>query len=522
MNCGDFLPRYTENAVKLNKIEESIVDQALIYNYIVLMRLGFFDGDPKLHPFGNLGPSDVCTEEHQELALDAAKQGIVLLDNKGALPLSKNATKNLAVIGPNGNATVAMISIYAGIPCEYTTPLQGLQKYISSVTYAAGCPFVNCTDESLAGPATKAAATADVVVLVMGLDQSIEQEDLDRENLILPGYQEKLVKDVANATNGTMILVIMSASPVDISFAKNESKVGGILWVGYPGQAGGDAIAQVIFGDHNPGNLSISISKPHNFLHLMFEHSITNLYLFLAKTKVTNYHLHTDNLFILSAGRSPFTWYPKEYSDQVPMTNMNLRANATDNFPGRTYRFYTGKPLYEFGHGLSYSTFSKFVISAPSTLLVPLKSSLNPSGIPSVYSSKQDPYPNGQAIDVSSVNCTNLQHVLVIGVRNNGQMNGDHVVLIFWKPPKSAEITGPPNMQLAAFDRVHVKKGNTNSITLAVDVCKGLSLVDSEGQRKLVTGQHTFIIGSSSEHQVRYHLIVRLAQNGRMGGFTFM
>ncbi|PNT57483.2 hypothetical protein POPTR_001G294700v4 [Populus trichocarpa] len=474
MNCGDFLPRYTENAVKLNKIEESIVDQALIYNYIVLMRLGFFDGDPKLHPFGNLGPSDVCTEEHQELALDAAKQGIVLLDNKGALPLSKNATKNLAVIGPNGNATVAMISIYAGIPCEYTTPLQGLQKYISSVTYAAGCPFVNCTDESLAGPATKAAATADVVVLVMGLDQSIEQEDLDRENLILPGYQEKLVKDVANATNGTMILVIMSASPVDISFAKNESKVGGILWVGYPGQAGGDAIAQVIFGDHNP------------------------------------------------AGRSPFTWYPKEYSDQVPMTNMNLRANATDNFPGRTYRFYTGKPLYEFGHGLSYSTFSKFVISAPSTLLVPLKSSLNPSGIPSVYSSKQDPYPNGQAIDVSSVNCTNLQHVLVIGVRNNGPMNGDHVVLIFWKPPKSAEITGPPNMQLAAFDRVHVKKGNTNNITLAVDVCKGLSLVDSEGQRKLVTGQHTFIIGSSSEHQVRYHLIVRLAQNGRMGGFTFM
>ncbi|KAH8519765.1 hypothetical protein H0E87_001269 [Populus deltoides] len=199
-----------------------------------------------------------------------------------------------------------------------------------------------------------------------------------------------------------MILVIMSASPVNISFAKNETKVGGILWVGYPGQAGGDVIAQVIFGDHNP-----------------------------TKTKVTNYHLHTDNLFILLAGRSPFTWYPKEYSDQVPMTNMDLRANATDNFPRRTYRFYTGKPLYEFGHGLGYSTFSKFVISAPSTLLIPLKSSLKPSGIPSVYSSKQDPYPNGQAIDVSSVNCTNLQLVLVIGVRNKGPMNGDHVVLIF-------------------------------------------------------------------------------------------
>nr|TKS08175.1 glycosyl hydrolase family 3 family protein [Populus alba] len=278
------------------------------------MRLGFFDMDPKLHPFGNLGPLNVCTEEHQELALDVAKQGIVLLDNKGALSLSKNTTKNFIVIGPNGNAIVAMISIYAGIPSEYTTPLQGLQKYILFVTYTVGCPFMNCTDELLVGLATKAATTTDVVVLVMGLDQSIEQEDLDWENLILLGYQEKCVKDMANATNGTMILVIMSISPIDISFAKNERKVRGILWVGYPGQAGGDAIAQVICGDHNP---------------------------------------------------------------------------------------------------------------------VPKKSSLNPIGFPSVYPSKQDPYPNGQAIDVSSVNCINLQLVLVIGVRNNRPMNGDHVVLIF-------------------------------------------------------------------------------------------
>ncbi|KAJ7013378.1 hypothetical protein NC653_003151 [Populus alba x Populus x berolinensis] len=319
-----FFAKVYRECSQVNKIKESIGDHALIYNYIVLMRLGFFDMDPKLHPFGNLGPLNVCTEEHQELALDVAKQGIVLLDNKGALSLSKNTTKNFIVIGPNGNAIVAMISIYAGIPSEYTTPLQGLQKYILFVTYTVGCPFMNCTDELLVGLATKAATTTDVVVLVMGLDQSIEQEDLDWENLILLGYQEKCVKDMANATNGTMILVIMSISPIDISFAKNERKVRGILWVGYPGQAGGDAIAQVICGDHNP---------------------------------VTNYHLHTDNLFILSAGRSPFTWYPKEYSDQMPMTNMNLKVNATNNFPGRTYRFYTRKSLYEFGHGLSYSIF---------------------------------------------------------------------------------------------------------------------------------------------------------------------
>uniref|UniRef100_A0A2P2NM37 Putative beta-D-xylosidase 5 n=1 Tax=Rhizophora mucronata TaxID=61149 RepID=A0A2P2NM37_RHIMU len=472
MNCGDFLGKYTENAVKLNKVEESTVDQALIYNYIVLMRLGFFDGNPKLLPFGNLGPSDVCTNEHQMYALDAAKQGIVLLKNNGALPLSKNSIKNLAVIGPNGNVTETMISNYAGVPCRYSTPFQGLKKYISTATYDAGCMSVSCNDASLIEAATKVAASADAVVLVMGLDQSIEREGLDRENLTLPGFQERLVKDVVNATNGTAILVIMSASPIDVSFVTKVSKVGAILWVGYPGQDGGTAIAQVIFGDYNP------------------------------------------------AGRSPFTWYPKEFADQVPMTVMNMRANATGNFPGRTYRFYTGKSIYQFGHGLSYSTFSKYIVSAPHTLVIPLSSTLNPQSILSFGSTEQYPYgTEGQVIDVSAVNCSNLQFGLVIGVRNKGPMNGDHVVLIFWKPPASGELTGAPNVQLVGFERVKVNKGKTVNMTVKLNFCQRLSLADSEGKRKLVMGQHTFTIGSPSERRVRHHLNVRLAQSENEGAF---
>jgi xylan 1,4-beta-xylosidase len=253
MNCGDFLKKYTANAVNLKKVDVSIVDQALVYNYIVLMRLGFFE-NPKSLPFANLGPSDVCTKENQQLALEAAKQGIVLLENnKGALPLSKTKIKTLAVIGPNANATTVMISNYAGIPCRYSSPLQGLQKYISSVTYAHGCSDVKCSNQNLFAAAVKAAASADTVVLVVGLDQSIEAEGLDRVNLTLPGFQEKLVKDVAAATKGTLILVIMAAGPIDTSFTKSVSNIGGILWVGYPGQDGGNAIAQVIFGDYNPG-----------------------------------------------------------------------------------------------------------------------------------------------------------------------------------------------------------------------------------------------------------------------------
>lgn len=297
MNCGDFLAKYTENAVNLNKVNESIVDQALIYNYIVLMRLGFFDGDPKSLPFGQLGPSDVCTDDHQHLSIEAAKQGIVLLDNKGILPLSKNTTKNLAIIGPNANATEAMISIYAGVPCQYTTPLAGLQKYVQNVSYEPGCGNVGCTNGSQIEAAVEAAAKADVVVVVVGLDQSIEREGLDRENLTLPGFQERLVREVANATSGSVVLVVMSGGPVDVGFAKNISKIGAILWVGYPGQDGGDAIAQVLFGDYNPG---FSPPPPPMYMKTHTHASYTQTNLLGKSEKSQSIHLYTSYFFALS------------------------------------------------------------------------------------------------------------------------------------------------------------------------------------------------------------------------------
>ncbi|KAI4298555.1 hypothetical protein L6164_032102 [Bauhinia variegata] len=460
MNCGNFLGKYTVNAVNQKMVDVSIVDQALVYNYIVLMRLGFFD-DPKSIPFANLGPSDVCTSDNQQLALDAAKQGIVLLENKGALPLSKTNIKNLLVVGPNANATTVMISNYAGIPCRYTSPLQGLKKYISTVTYAPGCNNVKCSDQSLISAATKAASNADAVVVVVGLDQSIEAEGLDRVNLTLPGFQEKLVKDVADATKGTVILVIMAAGPIDISFTNSVNKIEAILWVGYPGQDGGDAIAQVIFGDYNPG------------------------------------------------GRSPFTWYPQSYADQVAMSDMNMRANSSRNFPGRTYRFYTGKSLYEFGHGLSYSTFCTYLASVPSTILIEHNTSFSdPHNILSTNSATQL---DGQAIDISTINCLDLSFLLITGVKNNGPLDGSHVVLVFWEPPSSELISGIPIKQLIGFERVDIKVGKTEFVTVKINICELLTVVDSDGKRKLVIGEHTILIGSSNESQIRHHVDVRLS-----------
>lgn len=116
LDCGSYLSQYTGGAVKQGLVDEASINNAISNNFATLMRLGFFDGDPSKQAYGNLGPKDVCTPENQELAREAARQGIVLLKNSpGSLPLNSKSIKSLAVIGPNANATRVMIGNYEGI-----------------------------------------------------------------------------------------------------------------------------------------------------------------------------------------------------------------------------------------------------------------------------------------------------------------------------------------------------------------------------------------------------------------------
>ncbi|KAK2998633.1 hypothetical protein RJ639_023966 [Escallonia herrerae] len=453
MNCGNYYRSYVENAVHMNKVDEAVVDDALAHNFMVLMRLGFFDGFRNSLPFGHLGPADVCTQEHQQLAVDAAKQGIVLLENNGSLPLSQTIVNKLAVIGPNANASETMLSIYAGVPCRLTTPLQALYKYTSHLIYEPGCLSVACEDQNMIESASRAAALADATVLIVGLNQSFEAEDLDRQNLSLPGNQEKLVLEVVNAAKGPVILVIMSGGPVDLSFL-NDSGIGAILWAGYPGEAGGDAVAQVIFGYYNPG------------------------------------------------GRLPFTWYPQEYVDQVDMTDMNMRANSARNYPGRTYRFYSGNALYHFGHGMSYTQFTKTLTFAPSTVYV---RSIGFSHISSPNST--------QSVDISTVDCPSLRMHVILELTNSGSSIGSHVMLVFVKPPNMVGFGGLPNIQMVDFKRTQVESGKTEQVSFDINVCKHLSMVDPQGVRKLILGEHALIIGSSTEQQLTHQFNVARASS---------
>ena len=141
--------------------------------------------------------------------------------------------------------------------CGYTTPLRGIARYVETI-HEAGCSNVACNNNQLFGAAEGAATKADATVLVMGLDQTIEAETKDRVGLLLPGYQQQLVSRVARAARGPVVLVLMSGGPVDVSFARNDPKISAIIWAGYPGQAGGTAIADVIFGTTNPGKVILT------------------------------------------------------------------------------------------------------------------------------------------------------------------------------------------------------------------------------------------------------------------------
>ncbi|KAK9697157.1 hypothetical protein RND81_08G018800 [Saponaria officinalis] len=432
LNCGYFLGDHTLAAVKSGLLNETDINKPISNNFATLMRLGFFDGNPSKKLYGGLGAKDVCTPENQELAVDAARQGIVLLkNNAGSLPFSSTTVKSLAVIGPNANVTKTMIGNYEGIPCKYTTPLQGLSTY-TSTTYQAGCANVACTTAQL-DEAKQIAATSDATVLIVGADQSIEAESRDRVDLYLPGQQTLLVSEIANVSKGPVILVVMSGGGMDVTFAKNNDKISSILWVGYPGQAGGSALADVIFGAFNP------------------------------------------------SGRLPMTWYPQSYAEKVPMTNMNMRPDPKRGYPGRSYRFYKGETVFCFGDGLSYSDFTHTLVkAAPTQVSIP------------VQEDHECRSSTCKSVDAVGDHCQNTAFDIHLRVKNNGTMPGGHTVFLFSSPPS---VHNAPQKHLVGFEKVFLAANRDGVVKFSVDVCKHLSVVDEVGNRKVALGVHLLHIG---------------------------
>ena len=263
VDCGSFMGAATMlQLVSSGAVSTDKADAALRHLLRVHFRLGFFDPPDRVGPgFGLLNASAVNTPAHQALAKEAADQSLVLLKNNVSpaagnsgggpvLPLDPaDKALRVAVIGPQANATANMQGNYFGDAPFLVSPLEGIASLNPGTTSYA--------DGSDHAAAAALAAAADVAVVVVGLNSEAaspvdEAEGLDRTSLLLPRDQGSLVAAIAASGAPRVVLVLMSGGPLDVRDFRDDPSVAAILWCGYPGQAGGSAIADALFGVTNP------------------------------------------------------------------------------------------------------------------------------------------------------------------------------------------------------------------------------------------------------------------------------
>ncbi|TGJ87927.1 hypothetical protein E0Z10_g876 [Xylaria hypoxylon] len=315
LDCGQFWPQNLPSAYNSRLFNDTVLDRSLIRRYASMALLGWFDA-PAKQPYRQVKWADVAKPDAEALALRAAQEGLVLLKNEGTgkLPLSKTAVKRIAVVGPLATATTQLQGNYYGIAKKVSTVVDAFKAAGFEVTNAQGCTLTG-TSTSGFSAAVSLAKSADATIFVGGLDTSIEAEDKDREQITWPAVQSSLIQQLGAAAGDKPFIVVQMGTMVDSSALVSNKNVNGLLWAGYPGQDGGNAVASVLTGAISP------------------------------------------------AGRLPVTQYPGDYVNQVQMTNMNLQPGSGN--PGRTYKWYNKTPVFSFGYGLHYTTFN---ISLPADL----------------------------------------------------------------------------------------------------------------------------------------------------------
>ncbi|QGH33644.1 glycoside hydrolase family 3 protein [Gracilibacillus salitolerans] len=313
LNCGSMY-KYLVRGVEEGLISEETIDTSVKRLMMTRMKLGMFDEESNV-PYANILFEVNDSKEHNELALETAKKSLVLLKNKdNFLPLNKEKTKSIAVIGPNANSREALIGNYEGTASQYITVLDGIRSALpdSRIYYAEGCELYNKKQSALDHPedriseAISIAERSDVVVLCLGLDATIEGEEMhesntfgsgDKPTLELPGLQRDLMKKL-HETGKPIVLVNLSGSAIALNWA--DEHLPAVVQAWYPGAQGGKAIASLIFGEYSP------------------------------------------------SARLPVTFYKS--SEELPDFHDYSMKN-------RTYRYMENEALYSFGYGLSYTSF---------------------------------------------------------------------------------------------------------------------------------------------------------------------
>ena len=307
LNCGSVYQQIL-TAYQHGLVSEETITEAAVRLFTTRFLLGLFDGSE----YDDIPYTEVESREHLALSQQAALESAVLLKNNGILPLDKAALKTVGVIGPNANSRAALIGNYYGTASRYVTIQEGIQDYLGDdvrVLTSVGCELFHDRTEPLAlsgdrmAEALTVAEQSDVVILCLGLDETLEGEEGDAHNhyasgdkkdLQLPGVQRELMEAIAK-TGTPVVLCLMAGSDIDMSFASEHFDA--ILMFWYPGAQGGHAAAKLIFGEASP------------------------------------------------SGKLPVTFY--ESMEELP--------DFEDySMNGRTYRYLEGKAQYPFGYGLTY------------------------------------------------------------------------------------------------------------------------------------------------------------------------
>ena len=412
----------TEGTLPMSVIDERVRD-ILRVKFLV----GLFD-----HPYQNdyeAADREVDGPANNEVALRASRESIVLLKNEGnLLPLDKDKIRTLAVVGPNADEVSFAQTHYGPLATASVSVRKGLEEALKGKgrsLYAKGCELVDenwpdseifpsePTKEELRqmNDAVKLARKADAVIAVLGGGQRTCGENKSRTSLDLPGHQELLLKKLA-ATGKPVVLVLINGRPLSINWA--DEHIPAILEAWYPGSHGGTAVADVILGDYNPG----------------------------GKLTVT---------FPRTVGQIPFN-FPCKPNSQVD------GGNGVGP-QGRQSRVHGA--LYDFGYGLSYTTFEYSSLKLSSKTISP-----------------------SDSVEVSFT------------LRNTGSRKGDEVVQLYIRDVLSS-ITVYEKV-LRGFERVSLEPGESKEVSFTL-APKDLGLLDVDFRRIVEPGEFEIMIGASSK-----------------------
>jgi beta-glucosidase len=406
-------------AVQKGLVGEKEIDQALYHTLWTRFKLGMFDPTDNV-PYNKYTIEDNDTPEHGKVALEVARQSLVLLKNDGILPLDRSKYKRIAVIGPNGDCKSMLEGNYHGSASHPVSILDGIKQAAGpniEITFALGSPNTtnrrtaawsqqdNTTNrplDELKAEALEHAEKADLIIYAGGLTPAQEGEGFDRDSIELPECQQTLIKAL-HETGKPMVMVNCSGSAIALLW--ESENLPAILQAWYPGQSGGQAVAEVLFGDVNP------------------------------------------------SGHLPLTFY---------RATADLPAFTDYSMSNRTYRYFSGKPLYAFGHGLSYTQFD---------------------------------YENGKL--ESKRIAANGTAKVSFTVKNSGKRGGDDIAQVYYRHVDSK--VPQPKLALCGFARVHLKQGESKTVTIEVPV-ERLRYWDTEKKQYVVEpGEYEFLVGAASD-----------------------